>query len=64
MLKSLNIFHSSPKSLANFLNKIWPDVSKWWHSKEVQDSINKFRAKYIMSNGISTNKWVDFYNKN
>lgn len=49
-LKSVGIFHETPKSAALMLIKIWPDVSKWWYSEEVQKARIKFCKNFSFVN--------------
>jgi putative transferase (TIGR04331 family) len=49
-LKSVGVLHTSPKSAAAHLSKIWNNVDGWWFSNEVQDIINGFNNCYSMRN--------------
>ncbi len=49
-LKNVGVLHTSPKTAAGHLEKIWDDVDEWWFSKEVQDVINNFNNCYSMNN--------------
>ncbi len=50
LLKSVGIFHNSPKSAAQQMIKIWEDVDTWWNSKEIQDVRHKFCEQYTRDN--------------
>ena len=36
LLKEANILHESPESAAQFLNKIYPILNRWWYSKNTE----------------------------
>lgn len=57
-LKSVGIFHESPESAANQVNKIWDDVPGWWNSKEVQSVKDEFCWQYArrVDNSVKTLK--------
>lgn len=41
-LKRVGIFHTSPKSAAEQMEKIWNNIDGWWYSHELQ----KVRESY------------------
>ncbi len=41
-LKQVGIFHETPESAANQVNKIWDDVQGWWVRDEVQEARRMF----------------------
>ena len=45
-LKSVGIFHESPQSAANHINKVWNDVESWWNSEEVKKIVNSFQDNF------------------
>lgn len=45
-LKRVGIFHESPDSAAEHLNKIWDDVNAWWLSEDLQMVLGKFSDKF------------------
>ena len=46
MLKDVGILHFDPVSAAEFVNKVYPDINKWWQSKRVQLVRENFCKKY------------------
>ncbi len=49
-LIKMGIFHTSPQSAADFINKIYPDIDGWWFSEKVQTARKKFCKKYSNPN--------------
>ena len=41
-LERVGIFHHTPKSAAEHINRIWDNVNQWWFSSDVQNAINIF----------------------
>ena len=46
MLKDVGIFHESPESAAEHINKIWENVDLWWESDDVQEAIGTFKKRF------------------
>mgnify|MGYP001170982322 CR=1 FL=1 len=46
MLKDVGIFHETPESAAEHINKIWENVDLWWESDAVQDALKSFKTRY------------------
>lgn len=49
-LIDVGIFHTSPQSAANFINKIYSNIDGWWFSEKVQVVREKFCKKYSNKN--------------
>ena len=49
-LIEVGIFHTSPQSAAEFLNKIYSNIEGWWFSEKVQSARIKFCEKYSKKN--------------
>ncbi len=49
-LIDVGIFHTTPESAADFINKIYSDIDGWWFSKKVQTEREKFCEKYSNKN--------------
>ena len=49
-LMDVGIFHTSPQSAAEFVNKIYSDIEGWWFSEKVQIAREKFCKKYSNKN--------------
>jgi putative transferase (TIGR04331 family) len=45
-LKEVGIFHETPESAAQHINKIWHDVTKWWQREDVQMARAHFCEAY------------------
>ncbi len=45
-LKEVGIFHETPESAAQHINKVWHDVAKWWQREEVQMARAHFCEAY------------------
>jgi putative transferase (TIGR04331 family) len=45
-LKSVGIFHETPKSAACMLVTIWDDIESWWENPAVQNARREFCDKY------------------
>ncbi len=46
MLKDVGIFHETPESAAEHINKIWENVDLWWESNDVQETIGLFKKRF------------------
>ena len=57
LLKNKIIFHD-PKKAAKHLNEISDDINKWWNSKSVKKSVNKFLNEICLTTNNSINIWV------
>ena len=55
-LREVGIFHESPESAANFLNKIWNDIDSWWNSSEVKNALVLFKKQYCDDSGNIVDK--------
>ena len=42
-LKDCGVFHDTPGSAADMVDRIWEDVDGWWQTKEVRLACNEFR---------------------
>jgi putative transferase (TIGR04331 family) len=45
-LRRVGIFHDTPASAADHVNRIWDDVGEWWTSDEVQIVLERFTERY------------------
>jgi putative transferase (TIGR04331 family) len=45
-LKRVGIFHETPDSAADHINKIWVDVGSWWYSAEVSAVVLNFKDAF------------------
>jgi len=45
-LKRVGIFHETPESAADHINKIWVDVGSWWYSAEVSAVVLNFKEAF------------------
>ncbi len=59
-LKKVGIFHDSPKSAADFLNKIESNIEGWWQSSDVQNTVVSFGNKYVYKSPNWKEEWVEF----
>ena len=46
LMERAGIFHSTPESAADFINRIWDDVDGWWNSPQVIDARSQFCNQY------------------
>jgi len=53
-LSKVGILHYSPKLAANQINKVFPDIDKWWNSSELQDARQDFCRRF----GYTEKKWA------
>ena len=51
LLEKVGIFHKSPSSAANHLNRIWEHLEEWWQRHEVQEARAKFCNRFSRNNG-------------
>jgi putative transferase (TIGR04331 family) len=45
-LRKVGIFHETPESVAQHMERVWSDVSGWWFSVEVQSVRMEFCEGY------------------
>lgn len=45
-LKRVGIFHESPESAAEHVNRVWDNVNGWWESPELQAVLHGFTTRY------------------
>lgn len=45
-LEAIGIFHRTPESAAEQLNRVWDDVDSWWESTEVRAVRDEFCSQY------------------
>lgn len=45
-LKRVGIFHESPESAAQHVNKIWDNINAWWETPELQAVLHRFTTRY------------------
>jgi putative transferase (TIGR04331 family) len=50
LLKSVGIFHESPKKAAEHITMISKDINSWWLQKEVQTAVKKFTLQFAKIN--------------
>lgn len=63
-LKKVKVFHSNASSLTNHVIKIWPNVSQWWFSAEVQNAVKNYCnnfAKPVPNKIIKLKKIINQY---
>lgn len=58
-LRDANIFHTTPESAANMINKVGRDPSLWWNSKEVQFARRQYCDYFIRD----SKEWVQEWKK-
>ena len=44
--ENLNMLHTSPESMANFLSKIGGDIEAWSNGSELQGLVERLRRSY------------------
>jgi len=59
-LESVGIYHKTPESAANHVNRVYDNVKSWWLSKEVQDVREKFCYKYARTSKHYLKEWIKF----
>ena len=59
-LKEVGIFHDSPISASNFLNKIESNIEDWWQKEDVQNVVKVFCQKFVYNSKNWNEKWVQF----
>ena len=62
-LNYVGILHYSPESAADFLNKNYENIYKWWMSAEVRDARASFISKYAKFSNNWENDWIQFIKK-
>ncbi len=45
-LKAVGIYHETPESLSEHINKIWHNVDEWWHDPATQHARNAYCLRY------------------
>lgn len=45
-LKRVGVFHESPESAAQHVNRIWDNVNGWWETPELQAVLHRFTTRY------------------
>lgn len=61
LLERVGVFHINPKSAANFLNKIEPNIEEWWQSENVQNIVTDFCLTYAYNSSDWKQKWINFF---
>ena len=51
------------KKAAKHLNEISSDINKWWNSKTIKTSVNKFLNEICFTSNNSINIWVSSLKK-
>ena len=62
LLRNKILFHD-PKKAAKHLNEISSDINKWWNSKTIKTSVNKFLNEICFTSNNSINIWVSSLKK-
>jgi putative transferase (TIGR04331 family) len=57
-LKRVGIFHSSPESAADFVNRISSEPQLWWEEHDVQTARRRFSSRFAWVSSDWTKKWV------
>ena len=55
--KKFGIIHNSPKSAAQHINNIYPDIEKWWNDPELQS----LRQEFCRDFGVTEKTWARKY---
>jgi len=59
-LRSCNIFHDTPASAAEHINRIWDDVESWWTLPEVRDAVSLYCSQFARVSANPTKDLVTF----
>lgn len=62
-LEEAGIYHKTPESAAEHVNKIYDDVDSWWESDTVRQVREKFTHKYARTSPHYLKEWLDFIKK-
>lgn len=58
-LFAVKIIHYTPKSAANWVNKVYDSVDAWWNSKETQYIVQKFIGRYARESSSPLSDWLN-----
>ena len=59
-LKEVKVFHDSPESAANFVNKYYATIEEWWNNKRVKQAVKRFRNNYALGSKNCVSDWDGF----
>ncbi len=60
LLKDVGIYHTSPKSAAEMISNIYPDIDEWWYAPDTQRARNNFVDKYAVVSKTWREDWLIF----
>ena len=55
-LKEVGVFHPTPESASQHVEKIWDNIDDWWHSTPTQKAVNSFCKVYCSRERTSLQK--------
>ncbi len=59
-LRDCGVFHDTPESAADMIERIWEDVDGWWQTKEVKSACDDFRDWFCRDSEDSIGELVRF----
>jgi putative transferase (TIGR04331 family) len=62
-MKKLNMLHTSPESIAQFLSEIIGDIEVWWNSSELQRLRERLRSNYARTSHDPERILIDQLNR-
>ena len=60
-LLNCKIAFNDTKKACEHINSIWDNPYKWWNSKEVQISIEKFKSEFVFVSKKPIESWYRFF---
>lgn len=58
-LHSVGIFHDTPESAAELVNKIYNDPIAWWHQPEIQEAKDQFCHQFARTSEHWLKEWKE-----
>lgn len=62
-LRRVGILHDTPESAAAWVEKVYPDVSRWWNSQECRQVVDNFCRNYARGSRFPLLEWLGILNK-
>jgi putative transferase (TIGR04331 family) len=59
-LSQVGVFHDTPESAAQHINKIWDHVSEWWNSEAVREAVGHHNSQFSRISKHPTKEILSF----
>jgi putative transferase (TIGR04331 family) len=57
-LSSVQVFHASPESAAEEVNRLMPEVQSWWHNPRRRQAVSHYKNTFAQTGDQWVGEWA------